>query len=94
MEIDTDPPEGMIVHSAGPVDSGWGVIDCWESREAFDTFVQERLLPRLHGLGDRRFPNPPDVKEFAVLRPASLPKAGLATKSFQSWALSGGSGAK
>ena len=66
MEIDTDPPEGMIVHSAGPVDGGWGVIDYWESREAFDKFVQERLMPLLHGLGDRGFPNPPDVHEFAV----------------------------
>src|SRR6202023_1655817 len=29
MDIGTDPPEGMIVHSAGPVDGGWGVIDFW-----------------------------------------------------------------
>jgi hypothetical protein len=27
MEIDTDPPTGMIVHAAGPVEGGWGVID-------------------------------------------------------------------
>jgi hypothetical protein len=66
MEIDSNPPEGMIVHSAGPVDGGWGVIDFWESREAFDNFVGERLMPRLHDLGDRGFPNPPDVKEFPV----------------------------
>ena len=66
MEIDTDPPEGMIVHSAGPVEGGWGVIDFWESRDAFDRFVMERLMPHLHGLGDRGFPGPPDVKEFPV----------------------------
>jgi hypothetical protein len=66
MEIDSNPPEGMIVHSAGPVDGGWSVIDFWESREAFDNFVGERLMPRLHGLGDRGFPNPPDVREFPV----------------------------
>ncbi len=40
MEVDTDPPAGMIVHSAGPVEGGWGVLDFWESREAFDSFVQ------------------------------------------------------
>ena len=56
----------MIFHSAGPVEGGWGVIDFWELREAFDTFVGERLMPRLHGPGGRGFPNPPDVKEFPV----------------------------
>jgi hypothetical protein len=66
MEIESNPPEGLIVHAAGPVDDGWGVIDFWESRAAFDQFVGERLMPRLHGLGDRGFPSPPDVKEFPV----------------------------
>ncbi|MCW3067406.1 MAG: hypothetical protein JWL67_31, partial [Solirubrobacterales bacterium] len=47
-------------------DGGWGIIDFWESREAFDSFVQERLMPRLQSLGDRGFPAPPDVKEFPV----------------------------
>jgi hypothetical protein len=42
------------------------VIDFWESREAFDSFVGARLMPRLQSLGDRGFPTPPDVKEFAV----------------------------
>src|SRR5258708_29199010 len=43
MNIDTDPPEGLIFHSAGPIDEGWGVIDFWESSEAFDRFAQGRL---------------------------------------------------
>jgi hypothetical protein len=66
MEVHTDPPAGMIVHSAGPIEDGWGVIDFWESRAAFEAFVQERLMPRLHGLGDQGFPSPPEVKEFPV----------------------------
>ena len=66
MEVDTDPPAGMIFHSAGPIEGGWGVIDFWESRQAFDDFVSERLMPRLQGLGDQGFPNPPEVKEFPV----------------------------
>jgi hypothetical protein len=66
MEVDTDPPVGMIVHSAGPIDGGWGVVDFWESRDAFDAFVNDRLMPRLQGLGEKGFPNPPDVKEFPV----------------------------
>jgi hypothetical protein len=66
MDTEANPPEGMIVHSAGPVDGGWGVLDFWESRDAFDRFVGERLMPRLQELGARGFPNPPDVKEFPV----------------------------
>jgi hypothetical protein len=66
MEIESNPSAGLIVHSAGPVDGGWGVIDFWESRAAFDSFVGDRLLPNLQGLGDKGFPNPPDIKEFPV----------------------------
>jgi hypothetical protein len=66
MGIDSNPPAGMIFHSAGPIDGGWGVIDVWESREAFDTFVSSRLMPAVQAAGDQAFPAPPDVKEFPV----------------------------
>ena len=66
MNVDSNPPDGMIFHSAGPVDGGWGVIDFWESREAFDRFAQEQLMPTAQALGDKGFPNPPDIKEFPV----------------------------
>jgi hypothetical protein len=56
----------MIFHSAGPIEGGWGVIDFWESREAFDRFVQGRLQPAIQELGDQAPPNPPDIKEFPV----------------------------
>ena len=59
MEVDTDPPQGLIVHSASPIEGGWGMIDFWESRQAFDDFVGERLMPRLQGLGDQGFPTRP-----------------------------------
>ena len=66
MGIETNPPAGMIFHSAGPIEDGWGVIDVWESREAFDRFAGEQLQPAAQELGDRAFPNPPDIKEFPV----------------------------
>ena len=68
MNIDGDPPDGMIFHSAGPIDGGWGVIDTWESSEKFDSFVQGRLMPAIGELGDRAFPGQPDRKEFPVYR--------------------------
>jgi hypothetical protein len=66
MDIDNDPPEGLIFHSAGPIDEGWGVIDFWESAEAFDRFVQGRLMPAIGELGDGAFASPPDRKDFPV----------------------------
>ncbi len=66
LEIADNPPEGLIVHSAGPIDGGWGVIDFWQSRDAFDGFIRDRLLPVIEGLGDEAFPSPPEVKEFPV----------------------------
>jgi hypothetical protein len=66
MDIDGDPPEGLILHSAGPIDGGWGVIDFWESRYAFDRFGKERLQPAIQALGERTFQGPPEIKEFPV----------------------------
>ncbi len=66
MNIENDPPEGLIFHMAGPIDEGWGVIDCWESRHHFDTFFQNRLGPAVAELGDRAPANQPDIKQFEV----------------------------
>ncbi len=66
IRVQEEPPEGLIFHMAGPIDEGWGVIDCWESREAFDTFVQSRLGPGLQELGDQAMQGPPDIKQFEV----------------------------
>ena len=66
MNFEQDPPPGIIFHSAGPIDGGWGVIDVWESREAFDAFLEGRVLPAAQELGDRAFQGPPDIKEFPV----------------------------
>ena len=40
-------PEGLIVHSAGQGDQGYYVYDIWESREAFERFMEEKLGPAL-----------------------------------------------
>ncbi|MGH2831614.1 MAG: hypothetical protein ACRDK2_02485 [Solirubrobacteraceae bacterium] len=66
MDIDADPPEGLIFHSAGPIEGGWGVIDFWESRDAFDRFAGSRLQQAIQELGDSGFQGAPDIKEFEV----------------------------
>jgi hypothetical protein len=60
-----DPPRGILFHASGPVDGGWGVIDFWESREAFDAFQDDRIQKAVAATGVQ-LQGPPDVKEFPV----------------------------
>jgi hypothetical protein len=66
IDVDANPPEGLLFHAAGPIEGGWGVIDFWESRDHFDRFRQERLGPGIQELGDRAPQSPPEIKEFPV----------------------------
>lgn len=66
MNIDSDPPAGMIFHAAGPIREGWGVLDFWESRADFDRFAESQLQPAMQQLGDSAFDGPPDIREFPV----------------------------
>ncbi len=47
VELETDGPEGMLFHVAGPMEGGWQVIDVWESEEAWHRFRDEKL--KAHG---------------------------------------------
>ncbi len=51
------PAEGILSHAAGPTDSGWRVIDVWESEEAFQRFG-EVIGPVLQEVG---FPGEPKL---------------------------------
>src|SRR6266576_694780 len=42
-----EAPEGLMVHSAGQGEQGYYVYDIWESREAFERFMEEKLGPAL-----------------------------------------------
>ena len=66
LDIENHPPYGLIFHSSGPIDEGWGVLDFWHDRTEFDEFVQGRLMRALADLGDRAFPEPPDIRQFSV----------------------------
>jgi hypothetical protein len=57
-------PDGCELHIAGPVEDGWRVITVWQSREAFDRFRDEKLLPAIRELGGEQGGPPvePDVQ--------------------------------
>ena len=56
-------PDGCQLHIAGPVEQGWRVITVWDSREAFDRFREDKLLPAIQAIaGDGAPPAPqPEV---------------------------------
>ena len=44
-------PDGLIIHTAGEGSDGFYVVDVWESREAFDAFMSDRIMPAIDELG-------------------------------------------
>jgi hypothetical protein len=44
------PVEGLLSHTAGPAETGFRVVDVWESEEAFGRFG-EHLMPILQEMG-------------------------------------------
>jgi hypothetical protein len=66
VNVEENLPVGLIFHAAGPIDDGWGVLDFWESREYFDRFFADRIVPAIEELGDRAPQGPPEIKEFPV----------------------------
>jgi hypothetical protein len=51
-------PDGLILHTAGPGEQGWYVYDVWESKEAFQRFVEEKLGPAVQELTGGEGPRP------------------------------------
>jgi hypothetical protein len=52
MGVDADnTPEGLISHVTGPTDDGLLIVDVWESEEALNRFVGERVMPAMQQVG-------------------------------------------
>jgi hypothetical protein len=49
--IASSPPEGNVLRMAGPMDGGWRVASLWQSRQQFETFLEERLHLSLQDTG-------------------------------------------
>jgi hypothetical protein len=46
-----DAPDGAKFHTAWLGSDGFHVLDLWDSKEKFDTFVQNRLAPGVAAAG-------------------------------------------
>ena len=56
-------PEGLLAHSAGATESGFCVIEWWNSEGDWDAFFSARLMPAFDKVGD--IPQP-QVTRFDV----------------------------
>jgi hypothetical protein len=76
MGLVDDPPEGLVVHTAGVTEEGgFRVVDVWESQEAWDRFNDGRLGPAirevLSGLHPQPLPPRTEIYElYNVIRPS------------------------
>ena len=45
-KVGDEVPEGLVLHAAGGAEGGkWQAVSIWESREAYERFRDERLMP-------------------------------------------------
>lgn len=56
----SNPPAGHIVHTAGPTEGGWRIVDIWETEEHMRRFQAERLFPAIEAAAVE-FPAEPRV---------------------------------
>ena len=73
-----DWPAGMITHTAGPTETGWIVVEVWETREDQDEFMTSRLRPALHEAG---VAGPPKRAEWTKAKAHRSPRKPSAKKA-------------
>jgi hypothetical protein len=61
LNVDANPPAGLIVHTAGFDEDGgvFRILDVWETQEDADRFLRERLMPLVEELLAGRPDAPP-----------------------------------
>ena len=56
-------PVGQTYHAAGPTGDGWAVVAIWDSKETWEKFRDETLVPALMSM-DGGLPGPPSEVAF------------------------------
>jgi hypothetical protein len=67
LDLDNDPPDGLIVHAAGFSSNTFRIITIWATAEQKERFERERLMPALREVvGDRA--RPPRMENYQLHR--------------------------
>ncbi len=74
-----EPRRGMVLHIAGPSESGWQVVDVWETRADFDRFLDRELGQALKNasIGTPRVREFPVYKAMGLLKPVGAGVGGM-----------------
>ena len=59
-------PDGQIFHAAGPSVGGWTIIAVHESKESWERFRDQTLVPRLQAGIEGGFAGPPQETEVDI----------------------------
>ena len=59
-------PKGQIFHAAGPSEGGWTITAIHDSKESWDRFHDEVLIPRMKQGIPGGFATPPSETTFPV----------------------------
>jgi hypothetical protein len=66
--VNENPPEGLLIHTAGEVDGQWQIVDAWESEEQARRFDEERLAPAIEAVVGSAPPGPPPRTVYELHR--------------------------
>ena len=66
--VSENPPEGLLIHTAGEVDGEWQIVDAWESEEHARRFDEERLAPAIEAVVGSAPPGPPPRTVYELHR--------------------------
>ena len=64
-------PKGQIFHAAGPSAGGWTIVAIHESKESWERFRNEILMPRMQKGIPGGFATPPEETSFEVAKQLS-----------------------
>jgi hypothetical protein len=70
---ETDIPQGAMFHVATFDDKGLRVVDLWQSAEAFQSFVDKRLMPGVQQAGIQGEPKVEIYPAHALFTPGFRP---------------------
>jgi quinol monooxygenase YgiN len=67
LKPEENPPEGMVVHTAGQrQDGGMRIVDVWDSEQAYNSFRDERLMPAVKEVLGSIPDEPPDIEIYEL----------------------------
>ena len=66
MNVDQDPPEGILFHVHFEQNGKTRIVDVWDSEEAYEAFREARLLPAMQAVLQRHGGGEPPQPEGSV----------------------------